>query len=138
MLDEAPRPPSGNLAPSPKLSILVAFRNREITRVERFLQGLAAQTFRDFELIFVDYGSAPELSARTEALLRRHAFARYLFNDSRGMPWNRAHALNSGARLAGGEYILCTDVDLVYSHGVLGELAAAARPKWSSSATATK
>jgi hypothetical protein len=129
MLEEANRPSSGNLAPPPRLSVLVAFRNRDLTRVERFLQGLAGQTYRDFEVIFVDYGSTPDLSAATEQRLQGHAFAHYLFNDTRGMPWNRAHALNSGARVSRGEYILCTDVDLVYSSGVLAELIAAAAPK---------
>jgi glycosyltransferase involved in cell wall biosynthesis len=129
MLEEANRPSSGNVAPAPKLSVLAAFRNREVARVERFLQGFAGQTYRDFELIFVDYGSSPELSAATEKLLKGYPFARYLYNDTRGMPWNRAHALNSGAQVSRGEYILCTDVDLVYSHAVLAELAAAAEAK---------
>jgi glycosyltransferase involved in cell wall biosynthesis len=129
MLEEANRPSSGNVAPAPKLSVLAAFRNRELVRVERFLEGFARQTYRDFELIFVDYGSTPGLSAETEKLLKGYPFARYLYNDTRGMPWNRAHALNSGAQASRGEYILCTDVDLVYSHAVLGELAAAAEPK---------
>jgi GT2 family glycosyltransferase len=129
MLEEANRPSSGNPTCGPKFSVLVAFRNREVARVERFLQGFAGQTYRDFDLIFVDYGSTPELSAATEKLLKGFAFARYLYNDTRGMPWNRAHALNSGAQVSRGEYILCTDVDLIYSNAVLAELAAAAEPK---------
>jgi len=129
MSEEAKSPPGGNGPAPPKFSVVVAFRNREIARVRRFLAGFAAQTCRDFELIFVDYGSDPGLSAETEDLLGGHAFARYLYNDTRGMPWNRAHALNSGAWTSRGEFMLFTDVDLIYSRGVLAALAAAADSK---------
>jgi hypothetical protein len=51
-----------------------------------------------------------------------------VFNETAGMPWNRAHALNSAARQARGEYLLCTDIDLIYSQNSLGALAGAAKP----------
>jgi glycosyltransferase involved in cell wall biosynthesis len=112
---------------TPKLSVLVAFRDREPIRVERFLAGLAQQTFRDFELIFVDYGSPLDLAAQAREIVSRHPFARYVYNDARGMLWNKAQALNSGAHLSRGEYLLCTDIDLIYSRTALGHLASAAR-----------
>jgi hypothetical protein len=61
-------------------------------------------------------------------MVEEQPFARYVYNDTRGMPWNRAHALNSGARLCQGEHILCTDVDLIYSRDALRGIAGAAGP----------
>ena len=128
MSEQMNRSPAQEATPAPRFSVLVAFRDREVARVRRFLDGLSRQSWRDFELIFVDYGSTPALAAAVEPLVRGHGFARYLYNDTRGMPWNRSHALNSAARASRGEYLLCTDIDLVFSSPVLGELAAAAAP----------
>jgi len=111
-----------------KLSVLVAFRDRDLARVDRFLAGLDGQRFRSFELIFLDYGSAAAVAAELHKRVSRFSWARYVFNETTGMPWNRAHALNSAARQARGEYLLCTDIDLVYSQNALGALAEAAMP----------
>lgn len=108
------------------LSVLVAFRNRELARVDRFLAGLASQTFRDFELIFLDYGSHPSLAAKLRARINPIPWAQYVFNETTGMPWNRAHALNSAARVARGRFLLFTDIDLIYSQDSLACLAKAA------------
>lgn len=116
-------------APGPvNLSVLVAFRDREPARVERFLEGMANQTLRDFEVVFVDYGSRPDLAREIQRIISARPFARYAYNETRGMPWNRAHALNSAARLSSGQSLLCTDIDLIYSRTALEALAASAPP----------
>jgi len=112
-----------------RLSILVAFRGRELVRAERFLAALAGQSRTDFEVILLDYGSEPDLAGRVQRAVETHGFARYVYNDTRGMAWNRAHALNSAARLSRGDYLLCTDIDLVYSRDALRDLLAAASPE---------
>ncbi|WP_434037638.1 glycosyltransferase family 2 protein [Formosa sp. 4Alg 33] len=98
-----------------KLSIIVGFKNRDLTRIKRFLNSLENQTFKDFELIFVDYGSDLNIAREVKQLVNLFGFAQYIYNDTRGWPWNRSHALNSGLKFAQGEYILFSDVDLIYS-----------------------
>lgn len=99
-----------------QLSIVVGYRNRDFERVKRFLDSIQNQTFKDFELIFVDYGSELSIANDVKILVANYSFAKYIYNCTMGMPWNRAHALNTGIRTALGEYILLTDVDLIFSN----------------------
>lgn len=107
---------------SPRLSIVVGFRDRELDRVERFLGSLAAQTFQDFELLFVDYGSRPGLAAAVRERVIRFPFARYLHSETHGHAWSRSRALNIGGRRARGELLATTDVDLIFDPGVTAAL----------------
>ena len=103
----------------PKLSIVVTYRNRNVDRVRRFLQSLDRQTYRDFELIFVDYGSDEKYANVVAEMTNQYDWCRYIYNDTRGMLWNKSHAINSGVRQTSGEYFLSTDIDLVYTRDVL-------------------
>lgn len=96
------------------LTIVIGFRDRERERVERCLGSLEHQSFRDFQLILVDYGSASASAARVRALTQRYDFCRYVYTDTRGHPWSRSCALNVGVRLAETEYVLTTDVDMIF------------------------
>lgn len=98
----------------PALSIIFGYRDRETDRLERCIASLAQQTFKDFEVIFVDYGSQLAQAKKVEELLKQYSFCKYVYSDSRGWPWNRSRALNTGAQLATGEYIMTTDVDMIY------------------------
>lgn len=98
-----------------KLSIVFGFKNRDVLRVERCLKSLDAQYDGDFEVIFVDYGSELPLQRAVKEILGGFSFVRYVYTEMRGRPWNRAHALNIGARLAQGDILMTTDIDLIFS-----------------------
>lgn len=100
--------------PSPTLTIIFGYRNREPERVDRCLASLAAQTRKDFVVLFVDYGSWPAQAAAARAVVEKYPFARYIYADTRGWAWNRSHALNIGIRLADSPFIMTSDVDVVY------------------------
>jgi glycosyltransferase involved in cell wall biosynthesis len=104
-----------------KLSIIFGYRNRDIQRVERCLNSLKDQTYSNFEVIFVDYGSDENYQLEVKNLLGQYQFVRYVFNDTRGMPWNRSHALNTGVRFAKGDYILFSDIDMIFSETIVEE-----------------
>jgi glycosyltransferase involved in cell wall biosynthesis len=97
------------------LSIVFGFRDRDIQRVERCLASLAQQTFTDFEVLFVDYGSQPPIARALQQVVAQYPFARYIYTETRGYPWNRAHALNIGGKQAVGAYLMTTDVDMIYT-----------------------
>lgn len=97
-----------------KLSIVVAYRNREIERVHNFLGSLENQSVKDFELIFVDTGTELELAAQVNELVNSFSFATYVYNDSRGQEWNKCIALNIGANLAKSDFLSFTDIDLMF------------------------
>lgn len=104
------------------ISVVVGFRNRDLERVKRYLDSLASQSFKDFELIFLDYGSEETIAKSVEQLVNSYPFTRYIYNHTIGFPWNRSHALNTGIRLAKGEYILFSDIDLIYSNDFLDKI----------------
>src|SRR5688572_10716527 len=96
------------------LSIVFGFRDRDVQRVERCLASLAQQTFTDFEVLFVDYGSQRQTAQAVQKVVEQHTFARYIYTETRGYPWNRSHALNIGGKQAQGEYLLTNDVDMMF------------------------
>lgn len=95
------------------ISIVVGFRNREIERVKRSLDSLTKQTYTDFEIIFVDYGSDTSIATEIEKLLASYKFIKYVYSDTRGWFWNRGHALNLGIKVSKGDIILIFDIDLI-------------------------
>lgn len=104
-----------------KISIIFAYRNREIERVKRCMDSLKIQSYKSFEVIFIDSGSDMPYKVKSEQLMHSYSFANYIYNDTRGMPWNKAHALNIGIRVAKGKYILTSDIDMIYSENILKE-----------------
>jgi len=110
------------------LTLVVGFRNREIERVRRCLDSLAGQTFKEFTLIFVDYGSPTPVATKAKEMVERYAFARYVYSDTRGWPWNRSRALNIGVRRAGSDYVATTDIDMIFDPNFLAMAMERARP----------
>lgn len=98
-----------------KISIIFGFRNRELIRVERCLQSLQNQSLQNFIVIFIDYGSALKLAIDVKKLVEKYPFTQYIYSDTRGMFWNRSHALNTGIKLAATEYIMTSDIDLIFN-----------------------
>ena len=110
------------MADSPLLSVILSYRNRDLERVRRCLDSLANQTMKDFEVLFVDYGSSFAMSRAIRSLVEQYPFIRYLYSDTRGQPWNRSRALNIGIRNARGGYILTNDIDMILAPNGLERL----------------
>lgn len=106
----------------PHFSIITAFRNRDLERVKNSLDSLTAQTVQDFELIFIDYGSDAEVSAQVKPLVESYRNAHYVYAETRGMFWSRAHSLNIGIRLANGNICVLWDIDLMVENDFLAKL----------------
>lgn len=96
------------------LSIVFGFRDRDVKRVERCLVSLSQQTFTDFEVLFVDYGSQSQTAQAVRKVVEQYDFAHYIYTETRGYAWNRSHALNIGGKQASGDYLMTTDVDMIY------------------------
>jgi glycosyltransferase involved in cell wall biosynthesis len=109
-------------------TVVVGYRNRDMERVERFLNSLRAQTHRGFVLIFVDFGSTTRYAQAAQHLVGQYDFARYVYTDTRGRPWSRSHALNIGVRLAETPYVITTDADMLYPADFLEEVAQHVHP----------
>lgn len=103
-------------------SIIVGYKNRDVERVKQSIDSLDNQIFKDFELIFVDYGSDQHIASTVKPLVESYSFAQYYYSETRGWLWSRAHALNSGLKFAIGEIILFFDIDLIIESNFLKKI----------------
>ncbi|MCU0448106.1 MAG: glycosyltransferase [Microscillaceae bacterium] len=97
----------------PTISILVIYRNRAIDLVERCLKSLAKQTFEDWELIFLDYGSDSTYSDEVKNMVQKYDSMHYHYAATQGWYWNRAQAINQGLLLVKGQFVLILDIDIL-------------------------
>lgn len=96
------------------LTIVYCYRNRDTERVRATLHSLSRQSRVDFRVLFIDYGSEPEIAEQVRLITDGYDFVEYIYSDTRYMPWNRSHALNIGIRLALTDYIFTADIDMVF------------------------
>ncbi len=88
----------------PEVSIVVPCYNGG-SFLDGLMASLAAQTFRDFEVIIVDDGSTDEQTRQVLRRLEQHA--RVVRQENRGLPAAR----NTGFREARGEFVVPLDCD---------------------------
>jgi len=96
------------------ITIVYAFRNRDVLRVKASLDSLQQQTHSDFKVVFVDYGSETSLALEIEKLLGTYDFASYYYVPSATLLWNKSKALNYGITKAITPFIFIADVDLIF------------------------
>jgi glycosyltransferase involved in cell wall biosynthesis len=89
----------------PLLSVIVACYNYG-QFIREALQSAASQTFRDYEIVVVDDGSADDLTLRTLNELA-HEGVRVLRQEHSGP----AGARNCGISVSAGKYVCCLDAD---------------------------
>lgn len=105
-------------------SFIIPYRNRELIRVKNCLESIQNQVFKDFEIIFIDYGSDLEIRTSIESLCKQFAQLKYFYFDTRYQFWSRSHALNLGIQKAEGNFLVVVDIDLLYSPTFLDSLKA--------------
>ena len=96
-----------------KLTILFAYRNRDLSRIKLSLESLENQKNQNFEVLFIDYGSDPEFSVPLEKLVQSFTFASYFYIAHSGLLWNKSKAFNFGIRRSSTSYIFTADIDLI-------------------------
>lgn len=96
------------------LTILFAYRDREVKRVKECLDSLTRQTEPSFKVIFVDYGTEGVLKEEIARLVSNYSFCKYVYSNAQYLPWNRAHALNTAIRQAEDKFVLTADIDLIF------------------------
>lgn len=104
------------------ITLIFGYKDRDITRVKRCFDSLAIQSLMDFKVVFVDYGSNLHYSKSIKKLIQSYTFCKYIYNYSEGHVWNRSHALNIGIRSADTNYIMTSDIDLIFSNDFIKNL----------------
>lgn len=100
---------------SAHITVIYAYRNRDVNRIALSLKSLQQQNSKSFEVMFVDYGSQPNYSKSVKAIIEQFSFASYHYVAHEGLLWNKSKALNYGIKQAETPYILTADVDVVFA-----------------------
>ena len=109
-MNELPAAP----APLPPLSIVVAARNEE-RDIEEALRSLLALDYAPLEVIVVNDRSTDATGSILEKISLDHPGLQVLHLEVLPEKWlGKNHALQQGAMIASGEYILFTDADVVF------------------------
>ena len=98
----------------PRISAIIPVRNRTGERLENCLRALRWQDLppESYELLISDFGSSPKEALKAEEMAAKYG-ARVIRTDTDEI-WNKSRALNVAIREAGGRYVFCTDVDMVF------------------------
>lgn len=96
------------------ITIIYAYRNRETERLKASLNSLMHQTDKNFKLIFIDYGSSDGFSKEVKSIVSDFSFVDYFYIGHPGLLWNKSKALNYGIQKSQTEFILTSDVDILY------------------------
>jgi glycosyltransferase involved in cell wall biosynthesis len=94
---------------TPKVSVVIPSYNRA-EYIAATLDSVLAQTYTDFEIIFVDDGSADSTKTILEKYCKRDSRVKYIYQNNS----ERAIARNAGMKQAQGDYICLVDSDDIW------------------------
>ena len=94
-----------------KISIIIAVLNSHEILRRQLLHFEKMNLPDDIEIIVIDDGSEPALEGNIKNLTM------FATNDKR--PWTQPLARNIGAKMAKGEYLICTDIDHILSRKLI-------------------
>ena len=94
-----------------KISIIIAVLNSHEILRRQLLHFEKMNLPDDIEIIIIDDGSEPALEGNIKNLTM------FATNDKR--PWTQPVARNIGAKMAKGEYLICTDIDHILSRKLI-------------------
>lgn len=97
-----------------KITILYAYRNRELDRIKRSLDSLKLQLLQNFEVLFIDYGSKKQMAYEVKSLIGNYDFATYEYLYTELQPWNKSKALNYAIKNLNSEYFFTADIDIIF------------------------
>lgn len=91
------------------ISVIITVFNRK-DKILRAINSVLNQSFKYFEIIIVDDGSTDGVEKILFPILKKYDFIKYLRHSNR----NTSFSLNSGIRIAEGDYITFLDSDDEY------------------------
>lgn len=100
------------MGPAPHASVIVTTYNRP-DALRAVLEGLAAQTHRDFECVVADDGSGSETRAVVDAMSERFPGERLKHVWQEHLGFRAAAIRNRAIEASGGQWIICLDGDCV-------------------------
>jgi len=96
------------------ITIIYTFRNRGLDRIIRSLESLDSQRNKDFNVIFVDYGSDLEIASKIEEIVKGFSFCKYVYTYSLKQPWCKARAINIALKMVETDFVFTADIDMIF------------------------
>jgi len=104
------------------ITIIYPFRNREGNRIIRSLESLAHQSNKEFNVIFVDYGSDLETASEIKKIVDKFIFCKYVYSYNIKQPWSRSKAINIGLKMVETEFVFTADIDMIFHPNFIDSL----------------
>lgn len=96
------------------LTIVLTYRNRDLTIVKRCLDSLSRQCDIDFEVFLVDYGSDNDYKIQFQILSEKYSFVNHQYVDTCGQLWNKSRAINIALKQCTSQLFCVADIDLLF------------------------
>lgn len=110
------------------ISIIIPYRNRDLNRVKACLKSLQQQTNKNFEVVFIDYGSDSKLAHQVKEVVHSFGFE-YHYVHTQNRLWNKSISLNYGIKKANNPNIFIADVDIVFKRNAVESLIKKIKPE---------
>ena len=96
------------------ISIVLTYRNRDLSIVKKCLDSLQNQTQKNFSIILVDYGSEAIFAKQLTVLVANYTFIKLIACPVLGQLWNKSRAINIALKETDTPYFLVGDIDLIF------------------------
>lgn len=95
-------------------TLILTYRNRDITIVKNCLHSLQQQTHDAFKVLLVDYGSQAIYSEALTELVSSYGFVNYISCQTKGELWCKSRAINIALKQCDTDYVFVGDVDMMF------------------------
>ena len=96
------------------MTIALTYRNRNLNIVKKCFESLQNQSFKNFEVIMVNYGSKDHYTKDLIELVEEYSFIKLINCPVSGQLWSKCRAINIALKLSKTDYFLVGDIDLIF------------------------
>jgi glycosyltransferase involved in cell wall biosynthesis len=104
------------------ITLVLTYRNRDLRIVKNCLDSLAEQSYKNFKVILVDYGSDESFANPLVELVNQFHFIELISCPVQGQLWNKSRAINIALRQTATAYFLVGDIDMLFRRDFMEEI----------------
>lgn len=100
------------------VTVIYPFRDVDPGRLRDSIISIKKNNTERCSFIVVDYGSSPEYIQKLIEICKNEN-VEYIRSETEGLPWSRAHSLNIGILKASTEFVIATDIDMIFGSNII-------------------
>jgi hypothetical protein len=104
------------------ITIVLTYRNRDLSIVKKCLDSLQNQTQKGFGLILVDYGSEAVFANQLNDLVQNYTFIKLISCPVQCQLWNKSRSINMALKQTTTPYFLVGDIDMIFREDFMEKL----------------